>query len=309
MLKKLAGIVLLLGVALSPLWARGHENQKDPVLSARECKMLLKSERFADRQTGAAELLKLVKSACVQTGLPFTPSGLFNEESVRLISFLDTAKFDLYRQGYVLRRRQDAELGRSQQVRPTRKKFELTFKFRHPEPTVAIEHSTQAHNGFQSKESFEENLLVKESTIDRVYDRSTKVELKMYPGENLGGFAQVFPDLLRLGIVAAAPIVRVNDIEVVEFQRELGTIDLGMNVKAKAVVSVWYRGQETKPLIAEFSFKSKLVSRDRLNSLINHTRRRSDDLLRELQKAGAAWIAVGATKTGLIYQSTSGHQD
>ncbi len=292
----------------APVWAGPPKPQRDPVLSARECKMLLKPERFADRSAGVAEIQKLVRAACDRAGLMFTGTA-GQEESIRLVSFLDTAAFSIYRQGYVLRFRQDAEPDRDGNVHRSSKRYELTFKFRHPDPTVAIEHDTTAHSGFQSSESFEENLLVKEASIDRVYERSGKVEMKTKVGDKLSFYSTIFPGLARLGIPGSESIVRVHDIEVVEYQREIGVIELGMSARAKAVVSVWYRQGETKPLIAEFSFKTKLRSKDRLHSLINHTYRSSEALLRELQSAGKDWIAAGATKTGLIYQTNVPNHD
>lgn len=303
-------ICLLTAALLTQMAGAAHPDRtRDPQLSARECKMLLRPDRFADRSLGTRELLKLVREACSAAGLVFLTANDTETESVRFVSFLDTPGFDLYRRGYVLRRRQDALIERHGKCRPATKKYELTFKFRHPDPTMAIEHVTAPHSGFQGKESFEENLLVKETAIDRVYDRSGKVELKNKLGQKISDFSPIFPGLGKVGLSGSTEIVQVNDLEIEEYQRDLGTIELGTRATGKAVVSVWYRRGDTKPLIAEFSFKTKLQSRDRLHSLIHHTYRTSETLLRELQKVGKDWIAVGATKTGLVYQTSQPNQD
>ncbi|HNV70432.1 MAG TPA: hypothetical protein PKO06_12095 [Candidatus Ozemobacteraceae bacterium] len=306
---RLVIFLLMTGLLGQLAHAAGPAHQRDPQLSARECKMLLRPERFADRSAGVRELLKLVREACSISGLVFITANDTEAESVRFVSFLDTPKFDLYKRGYVLRHRQDALVDRYGKCRVATKKYELTFKFRHPEPTVAIEQDTTPHSGFQGKESFEENLLVKETVIDRVYDRSGKVELKNKLGKKISDFSPIFPGLGKVGLSGSEEIVRVNELEIEEYQRDLGTIELGTRATGKAVVSVWYRRGEAKPLIAEFSFKTRLLSRDRLHSLINHTYRTSETLLRELQKAGSTWIAVGTTKTGLVYQMSQPNQD
>ena len=304
-MKKLALVLLLAltitGVALT----KGMTN---PPLNARECKMLLAPGRFQNRDAGTQQFVDLLTALCKKQGIKAT-FQLYEEGSPRLVSFLDTPGLELYPKSFILRRRQYAEIEKHVKVKKANDKFELTMKFRNLDPTVVIAAEILPAPGYKSKVSFEEKVLIRDTSIDKVYDYSAKVTLDKKPGDTLQDYATVYPGLQKTGVSPSSKIKRVNDIKVVEYSREIGTIDFTRGVFATVEMAVWYKEGESKPLIAEFSYKYKLKGGEPTNTTIYSSGQKSDDFGAALQKAAKDWIAVGVSKTGLIYQISGPDQD
>ena len=70
-------------------------------------------------------------------------------------------------------------------------------------------------------------------------------------------------------------------------------------MSAKANVALWRARGDHRPLIGEFAFQFKFRRREDLRE---RALRRGDGFFRSLQYAAKDWIALGATKTGVVYR-------
>lgn len=303
----------LLSIALMALFAIGcmavHAASNIP-LTARECKMLLKPGDFTDRTRGMKEFWALVKETAAEEGVKVKDlEGAFNLESARIIRFHDTPTFQLYKLGLILRQRQDADIRRGGQLRKESKKFELVLKYRHSDPLIAVVQDCQPGGSFHGTVSFEEDVVAKADSIDHLFSLSGKIPEVKKLGDRLEDWYELYPGLKKLKLDGGLEIKQVNGITVSEFLVEPGKLEFPSGVKAKVSLAVWYRNGQTTPLIAEFSYKYRLEPGDSLNSRIYRSARESDAFLKALQIKAKKRIAVGQTKTGLIYNTSAAHQE
>ena len=77
------------------------------------------------------------------------------------------------------------------------------------------------------------------------------------------------------------------------------TIDFGAGLKAKTNVAIWRTRGEHRPLIGEFAFQIRF--RDR-RSLVLDAMKRAERFFLALQYAAEDYIALNATKTGVVYR-------
>jgi hypothetical protein len=88
----------------------------------------------------------------------------------------------------------------------------------------------------------------------------------------------------------------VNRTVVEEVLQDLGVLDFGKGITAKANVALWReRGMHT-PLVGEFSFQAKFKRRDELHE---KAMERCKEFFISLQQVGADWVSLGTTKTGV----------
>ena len=66
-----------------------------------------------------------------------------------------------------------------------------------------------------------------------------------------------------------------------------------------ANVALWRTRGEHRPLIGEFAFQLKFKRREDLNE---RALQRAEAFFLGLQDAARDWIALGATKTGVVYR-------
>ena len=84
-----------------------YANLDDSNLSAQESKIVLKTERFSNLLGDFETIWNLVKKVASDQGLKVKEARVFpGEERTRLLSYIDTPDFKLYKNGYILRRRQ-----------------------------------------------------------------------------------------------------------------------------------------------------------------------------------------------------------
>lgn len=284
--------------------------KSDLPLSARECKILLKADRFTDRNQGFQAFWNLVKQVAAGQNVGVKDvDGTCSMESGRIVRFYDTPDHRLYKLSLILRKRQDAEIKRSGRFEEDGKKFELVLKYRHPDPVVAVAQDCRPGHGHDGTISFEEDVVAKVDAIDHLFSLSGEIPEARKVGPRLKDWCDFYPGLKKLGLDGDLEIRQVNGITIHEIKVEPGKLDFGQNIKAKASISLWYREGQAAPLIAEFSYKYKLVPGDSLNSNIYRSARLSDDFLVALRTKAREWIAVGQTKTGLIYNLSAPHQE
>ena len=90
----------------------------------------------------------------------------------------------------------------------------------------------------------------------------------------------------------------VADTIVEEILQNIGTLDFGGGVVAVPNVALWRTRGDHRPLIGEFAFQIKFKRREDLN---DKAMRRGEAFFLSLQQAARDWIALGATKTGVVY--------
>ena len=91
----------------------------------------------------------------------------------------------------------------------------------------------------------------------------------------------------------------VGDTIVEEVLQDIGVLDFGDGLSAKANVALWRARGDHRPLIGEFAFQIKFKKRDDLRE---DAMRRAEGFFLALQYAAKDWIALGATKTGVVYR-------
>ena len=108
----------------------------------------------------------------------------------------------------------------------------------------------------------------------------------------------VFPVLAGLQKSKDERISLVNGAIVEEVLLDLGVLDFGKGVTAEANVALWRTRGEHKPLVGEF-LQCKF---DRKEDMHDKARKRCEQFFVTLQQEAADWIALGVTKTAMVYR-------
>ena len=282
--------------ALASLFTAMPANAEDVKLSSRECKVLLSPEMFEDYETGAQNFWAIVEKVSKSRGLDTGLSKNNLEITKRELNYIDTPDFKLYKAGFIIRRRAEDD------------KFNYTFKYRHADPVISADAKVSPADGFKGKTSFEEDVVVKVGSLEHVFSKSGKADLKSELEMSAGGFAKLFPGLSQFNLKAQTALKPVNGIFISEITFDYGNIYFKPETKAKASFTVWYLKGNSKPLIAEFSYKYK-IDGDAHSGDINLIHHASDRFLTALRANIKPWLAAGQTKTGLIYKFASGNNE
>jgi hypothetical protein len=91
----------------------------------------------------------------------------------------------------------------------------------------------------------------------------------------------------------------VSDAIVEEVLQDIGVLDFGDGMTAKANVALWRARGDHRPLIGEFAFQVKFK---KCADLREEALRRGEKFFLDLQNAAKDWIQLGATKTGIVYR-------
>jgi hypothetical protein len=83
-----------------------------------------------------------------------------------------------------------------------------------------------------------------------------------------------------------------------EVLQDVGIIDFGNRMSAKANVALWRARGDHRPLIGEFAFQFKFRRREDLREAAI---RKTAGFFRSLQYAAQDWISLASTKTGVVY--------
>jgi hypothetical protein len=116
---------------------------------------------------------------------------------------------------------------------------------------------------------------------------------------SLDTITRVLPALAGLKRAAGENVDLVGDTIVEEVLQDIGTLDFGAGITAVANVALWRSRGDHRPLIGEFAFQIKFKRREELNE---QALQRAEAFFLGLQDAAKDWIALGATKTGVVYR-------
>jgi hypothetical protein len=264
-----------------------------------ECKIILKPDRFTSVDS-FREFGKLVRHTAEDLKVGYvTDPKIGRRPEIREIVFWDTPDFRLYNNAFILRRRIAYEDG-----------FpvgdpEIVFKFRHPdlEKAAALDVRPNISGKYQIKFKAEALPLRDEiGGLRTLYSHNCQFGLsQMHDADRsaLTTLGHVFPALNVLKKSGGEMVSLVNGAIVEEVLLELGQLDFGKAVVAKANVALWRTRGEHQPLVGEFAYQCKF---DRLEELHEKAKQRSEQFFVTLQHKASAWVSLGTTKTGIVYR-------
>ena len=263
-----------------------------------ECKLILKPDRFTAAKV-FFEYGKLVERTAKEFGIDFSDKGVVLKPAIREVVFLDTADFRLYNHAFILRQRIRYEDG-----------FpvgdpEIVFKFRHPDMQKAAELDMRPNIAGHYRIKFKDEVLPLQDQVGGyrlLFSHNAQFPLSQAPeGDRtaLGTLARVFPALAALKTSDTERVALVNQTIIEEVLQDLGVLDFGSGVTADANIAIWRERGTHHPLCGEFAFEAKFKRRDDLHK---RAMDRGRQFFIALQQSGRDWLALGTTKTGLVYR-------
>jgi hypothetical protein len=264
-----------------------------------ECKLILRPNHFISRDS-FWDFAKVMRKPAAEHDIRFSTDEFRDAPlQIREVLFLDTRDFRLYNNAFILRRRILYEDG-FPVADP-----EIVFKFRHPDMQVAAETDVrpQIFGDYQIKFKCEA-LPLRDGLGGTRLLFSHNVQFPYsHINENnpsaLESLVRVFPVLSGLKMSSKERVELVGDTIVEEVLQDIGILDFGDGLSAKANVALWRARGDHRPLVGEFAFQIKFKKRDDLRE---HAMKRAEGFFLDLQYAAKDWIALGATKTGVVYR-------
>jgi hypothetical protein len=264
-----------------------------------ECKIILKPNHFTSRKS-FFDFAKVMRRPAEEAGVDFTPDGFATQPlEIREVLFLDTADFRLYNNAFILRRRI-----------PYAEGFpagdpEIVFKFRHPDiqQTAQTDVRPQIPGDYRIKFKVEA-LPLKDRLGGMRLLFSHNVQFGLSAVEegdhtSLETLVHMLPALSSLKRTRGEKVKLVGGTIVEEVLQNLGTLDFGAGVTAIPNVALWRSRGDHRPLIGEFAYELKFNTRDHLHE---EPIKLVEAFFTDLHYAPKYWIALGATKTGVVYR-------
>jgi hypothetical protein len=263
------------------------------------CKLVLRPNHFVSRQS-LFDFATLLTEPARKHGVKFSP-GRSKKDPIRIreVLFVDTPDFRLYRNAFILRRRILYEDG-----------FpigdpEIVFKFRHRDLQTAAETDVRPQILGDHRIKFKCQALPLKRQLGGV--RILYSHNVQFPRSNVGDvdvlsmgtMVKIFPALERIKTDPDERIALVSDTIIEEVLQDVGTLDFGDKVQAPVIVALWRTRGEHRPLIGELSFQIKF---DDWKELSRDAMKRAEAFFIALQFALRHWIALDATKTGIVYR-------
>lgn len=264
-----------------------------------ESKIILRGDRFTSVES-FKEFAKLVRRAADNADIEFSRKGFKRLlPKIREVLFLDTADFRLYNHAFILRRRLNYEHGFAIGTP------EFVFKFRHPDLQKSAEMDVRPKLEGDYEIKFKAEALPLKDQIGGVRVLySHNVEFALSPGNDIdhtsmAALVHIFPPLRSLHASKAGPVKLVNQTAVEEVLLDIGRLNFGKGIKAKANVAVWRTRGDEKPLVGEFAFQCKFQRKDERHAV---AMKRCEQFFVALQNVAQEWLALGTTKTGAVYR-------
>ena len=265
-----------------------------------ECKLILRPNHFTSRQS-FFDFAKLMKRPARETGVGFSTGEFINAPlQIREVLFLDTPDFRFYNNAFILRRRIPYQDG-----------FpvgdpEIVFKFRHPDIQKCASTDVRPDVPGDYRIKFKAEVLPLKDELGgmrMLYSHNVELSLNSLGHEedrtSLAALTQIFPPLAALKKHANEKVELVSDTIVEEVLQDIGTLDFGDGVSATCNVALWRARGDHRPLIGEFGFQLKIGRNGKLN---DRAIKRAEAFFLALQDEARDWIALGATKTAVVYR-------
>jgi hypothetical protein len=264
-----------------------------------EAKLILKPEGF-NSVRAFRDFGRIVQQVAKKVGVGFieNPRTELRPET-REIVFGDTPDFRLYNNAFILRRRVSYVDG-----------FpvgdpEIVFKFRHPDELAATALDVRPKIDGKYRIKFKAEALPlkdKPGGYRILFSHNCQFGLSQaHAGDRLSmaTLSRVFPALAKLKKSDEERVLLVNEGIVEEVLLPLGMLDFGNGTVAKCDVSLWRTRGEHKSLVGEFAFQAKF---DKRESVAKKSKKLGADFYMALQSEVADMLALGVTKTGMVYR-------
>ena len=276
-----------------------------PELEYCACKLILRPNHFISRKS-LFDFAKVMRAPAEKHGVKFSTDEYIDAPlKIREVLFVDTKDFRLYKNAFILRRRIPYSDGFPEG------EAEIVFKFRHQDLQTTAETDVRPHIKGDYRIKFKAQALPLKDRLGGIrmlYSHNVQFPRSSLSdtGGGRGAFTmeaivKVFPVLERLKQQPNEKIELVSETIIEEVLQDIGVLDFGDGVAAKVNVSLWRTRGEHLPLIGEFAyqlrFKSRQDARQRLAAL-----QRLEEFFLSLQFAAKDWIALNATKTGVVYR-------
>ncbi len=277
-----------------------HSKFYEPIVPSdqiqyREYKLLLKPERFPDEK-GFHKFWKIAHHAAKSLGIKLGKIDESIKPHQREVVFYDTPHFKLYNHGFILRKRTFYHHGLPDP------RHELVLKFRHPDKKVALAVDPRPLLPCAYTMKFKEEILLpKDGALGMrlVYSHNCELDTpNIILTQRFETTADAFPALKKIDANPKAALAVVNGVSIQEYQVDLGMLEFGHKLEAKATVAVWRVRTTNVPIVAEFGYQLKF---DNLESIGRKQRELSEFFYTEVQSRASDWLQRGTTKTALIY--------
>jgi hypothetical protein len=264
-----------------------------------EAKLILKSDRFKSVES-FRDFGKIVRRVAKQTGVGFIEDKKANlSPEIREIIFMDTPDFALYKNAFILRRRVSYVDGFAAGDP------EIVFKFRHPneEMATALDVRPKIEGKYRIKFKAEALPLKDEVGGYRLlFSHNCQFGLSQTHQKNKTSMAtldRIFPALAKLKKSGGERVELVNGGIVEEVLLPLGKLDFSKGLLAKCDIGLWRTRGEHLPLVGEFAFQVKF---DRKEDVAERQKKLVAQFYVTLQHAVEEWLALGVTKTAMVYR-------
>jgi hypothetical protein len=264
-----------------------------------QCKLILRPNKFHSRKR-LFDFAKILRGPADKHKVKFSTDSFVDAPlKIREVLFIDTADFRFYNNGFILRRRIPYADGF-----PTGDP-EVVFKFRDPDMQKAAETDVRPEIYGDYRIKFKcEALPLKDRLggIRRLFSHNVQFPISHVHEDNRGSMdtlTRIFPVLARLKKEPGEKVEIVSSTIVEEVLQDIGVIEFGDGMSAKANVALWRARGDHRPLIGEFAFQFKFRRREDLREAAI---RKAEKFFRSLQYAAEDWISLAATKTGVVYR-------
>ena len=265
-----------------------------------EAKLILKPDRFTSVQS-FRDFGKIVKKTAKAVGVGFIPDAATDlRPEIREITFGDTPDFRLYNNAFILRRRISYVDG-----------FpvgdpEIVFKFRHPDEQKAAQMDVRPKIAGAYRIKFKAEALPlkdREGGYRILYSHNCQFGLsQVHEGGDrslMETLVRILPALASLKQSGSEHIKLVNEGIVEEVLLPLGQVDFGKGQVGKCDISLWRTRGEHKSLVGEFAFQVKFPDKE---AVTQKSKKLAAQFYVTLQHEVASWLALGVTKTGMVYR-------
>jgi hypothetical protein len=182
---------------------------------------------------------------------------------------------------------------------------EIVFKFRHEDERLAaaVDVRPRIHGSYRVKLKAQMLPLSSHLGGHRIlYSHNCQFPVDhVHEGDRtaMATLARVFPALATLRTSNEERVTLVNGGIIEELLVPVASLDFGKGIAARSNLALWRTRGEHRPIVGEFSFEIGVES---AQELCEKTRARAEQFFVTLQHRAADWIALGTTKTGLVYR-------
>ena len=264
-----------------------------------EAKLILKADRFTSVQA-FRDFGKIVKSTAKKVSVGFIEDREAElRPQVREIVFADTPDFRLYNNAFILCRRISYVDG-----------FpvgdpEVVFKFRLPDEQAATAVNVRPKIAGAYRIKFKAEVLPLKNEVGGyriLYSHNCQFGVsQMHDADktSMATLVKVFPALAALQKSPDERVSLVNEGIVEEVPLPLGQLDFGKGLVGKCDMGLWRTRGEHKSLVGEFAFQVKF---DRKEDVAEKQKKLVAQFYVTLQQEVQDWLALGVTKTGMVYR-------